>query len=74
MKRRDDTLSIKLSVIEIYNDVVTDLLRPPEDSKDSSKLLVFDSPGGILVPDLLLFPLSSAAEGHSKLYEANINR
>lgn len=66
-------ISIKFSAIEIYNDVATDLLRS-QDTKNSTKLLIMDSPGGILVPDLLLFPLSSSAEGQHKLYEANINR
>ena len=69
----DTMISIKFSAIEIYNDTASDLLRTA-DNKDSPKLLIMDSPGGILVPDLLLFPLASAAEGQHKLFEANTNR
>jgi hypothetical protein len=70
----DSAISIKFSAIEIYNDTATDLLRSVDSPKDHHKLLIIDSPGGIMVPDLLLFPLSSAGEGQHKLFEANMNR
>lgn len=69
----DSEISVKFSAIEIYNDVASDLLRFG-DSKETPKLIIVDSPSGVLVPDLFLFPISSPAEGHHKLYEANVNR
>ena len=70
----ESTISVKFSAIEIYNDTATDLLRSVDRPKDTPKLLIIDSPSGILVPDLLLFPISSSGEGQHKLFEANMNR
>jgi hypothetical protein len=69
----DEIISIKFSAIEIYNDIASDLLRP-QASKDMPKLLIVDSPSGIIVPELFLVPISNAEEGFGKLVEANASR
>mmetsp|Transcript_19331 Transcript_19331/g.32512 ORF Transcript_19331/g.32512 Transcript_19331/m.32512 type:complete len:757 (-) Transcript_19331:570-2840(-) len=74
---------IKLSVIEIYNDIVIDLLREekvngnsPGDMKKQPppKLIIMDTPDGVVIPALYLFPIDSEDEAYVKITEANLNR
>ena len=69
----EEIVSIKFSAIEIYNDIASDLLRP-QASKIIPKLLIVDSPTGIMVPELFLVPISNADEGFEKLIQANSSR
>lgn len=69
----DDVISVKFSAIEIYNDIASDLLRM-HNLKDIPKLTIIDSPSGVLVPELLLAPISNVEEGIQKLFESNANR
>lgn len=69
---KDSTITVRFSVIEIYNDNVMDLLR--ESVQDSPKLVIVDTPNGVIVPALYLLPIESEEEAFTKLYEANLNR
>jgi kinesin family member 6/9 len=69
---KDSTITVRFSVIEIYNDNVMDLLR--ESLHDSPKLVIVDTPNGVIVPALYLLPIESEEEAFTKLYEANLNR
>jgi chromosomal replication initiation ATPase DnaA len=69
---KDAAFTVKFSVIEIYNDSVLDLLR--ENIKDSPKLIIVDTPDGVVVPALYLLPLENEEEAYTKLVEANLNR
>ena len=69
---KDSIFTIRFSVIEIYNDNVMDLLR--ESLQDSPKLVIVDTPNGVIVPALYLLPIENEEEAYSKLYEANLNR
>ena len=69
----DDIISVKFSGVEIYNDIASDLLRM-HNLKEIPKLTIIDSPNGVLVPELLLAPVSNAEEGIQKLFESNANR
>lgn len=71
----------KLSVIEIYNDTVIDLLREATSEVGGMgqgvappKVVVMDTPGGVVMPGLHLHPLDSAEEARSKVSEASLNR
>lgn len=72
IKSIKDSTTIRFSVIEIYNDNVMDLLR--ESLQDSPKLVIVDTPNGVIVPALYLLPIENEEEAYSKLYEANLNR
>lgn len=69
---KDSVITVRFSVIEIYNDTVLDLLR--ESLHDSPKLVIVDTPNGVIVPALYLLPLENEEEAFAKLYEANLNR
>lgn len=69
---KDSIFTVRFSVIEIYNDNVMDLLR--ESLQDSPKLVIVDTPNGVIVPALYLLPIENEEEAYSKLYEANLNR
>jgi len=66
------TLSVRISAIEIYNEVLTDLLRELSNSSDTStaptssnstssvpKLSIIETPTGIVVPALYIMPVST---------------
>jgi kinesin family protein 6/9 len=61
-------------VIEIYNDQVIDLLREGKVTDSDPKLVVMDTPEGVIIPALHLFPISSEDEAYTKISEANLNR
>jgi hypothetical protein len=69
---QDFVITVRFSVIEIYNDNVMDLLR--ESLHDSPKLVIVDTPNGVIVPALYLLPIENEEEAFAKLYEANLNR
>lgn len=71
------TYIIKLSVIEIYNDIVIDLLREGKNEagqENNPKLIIMDTPDGVVIPALYLFPIESEDEAYVKISEANLNR
>jgi kinesin family protein 6/9 len=79
----DESIAIRMSVIEIYNDMVHDLLRPLGTTSKPDygivpiaphKLTIIDSPQGVVVPDLCIVPLASPEEGLVKVSEALGNR
>lgn len=77
----NDSLSIRLSVLEIYNESLTDLLReaPPPMAiaatlPPAPKLIIVDTPAGVVVPSLYVLPLSSEEDAFSLLLEADGNR
>lgn len=75
-----DSLSVRLSVLEIYNEVLTDLLREAPTSQHTPdpirapKLTIVDTPQGVAVPSLYVLPLSSEEDAFSLLMEACSNR
>lgn len=81
----DEIIAIKMSVIEIYNDLVHDLLRPMGSAVATKpdygivplaphKFTIIDTPSGVVVPDLCILSLASAEEGLVKVSEALGNR
>lgn len=65
--------SVQMSALEIYNDVLWDLLRDPSQG-DAPKLNIVDTPSGVLIPSLYLLPISTVQEASTHLFEANLNR
>lgn len=77
----NESISIRLSVLEIYNETLTDLLResaPPmalaSAIPPAPKLTIVDTPAGVVVPSLYVLPLSSEEDALSMLMEADSNR
>lgn len=78
----NESISIRLSVLEIYNETLTDLLRespsPPmalaSTIPPAPKLTIVDTPAGVVVPSLYVLPLSSEEDALSMLMEADSNR
>ena len=61
---------VKISVIEIYNDNVFDLLREQNSTDTSqSKLIIMDTPDGVTVPALYQFPAESEDEAYTKVID-----
>lgn len=80
-ERGSDSISIRVSVLEIYNESLTDLLResPPPMALAASippppKLSIVDTPSGVVVPSLYVLPLASEEDALSMLLEADANR
>jgi kinesin family member 6/9 len=73
---QDFVITVRFSVIEIYNDTVMDLLRDSlhDSQNDSPKLVIVDTPNGVIIPALYLLPIENEEEAFAKLYEANLNR
>ena len=86
----NNSTSIRLSVLEIYNETITDLLRNsssisamasclgvggnPTQAQQVQKLSIIDTPNGIIIPGLYLLPLSSEDDAYNLLFEAYSNR
>eukprot|EP01041_Mallomonas_annulata_P002929 gene2929-5754_t len=75
IRRFQDTVvvSVQISVLEVYNETLLDLLRDPA-HHEAVKLMVVDTPAGVLVPSLYLLPVSTAEEASTHLLDANLNR
>jgi kinesin family member 6/9 len=56
---QDFVITVRFSVIEIYNDTVMDLLRDSlhDSQNDSPKLVIVDTPNGVIIPALYLLPI-----------------
>lgn len=65
-------ITFKFSAVEIYNDIVVDLLR--EDQAKSARLVVLETPAGVVLPSLFIVPLESEEDAYTRLIEANVNR
>lgn len=70
--------SIQLSVLEIYNDRLSDLLRDSSRQADENgqtyRLLLVDTPHGVTVTGLYMLPISYADEAAEYLMQANLQR
>ena len=79
---KDSVCSIQLSILEIYNENLHDLLHIPTITSTTTTttttsikpLTIVDTPSGVTVPSLYMLPVSSAEEASSLLFEANLNR
>ncbi len=69
---KDYSISVKFSAVEIYNNTMIDLLC--ESSESSPKLVIIDTPAGVIVPALHLLPVDSSDDACTLLSEANVNR
>ena len=69
---KHSNITFKFSAVEIYNDFVVDLLR--EDQSKNSRLVVLETPTGVVLPSLFIVPLESEEEAFTRLIEANVNR
>lgn len=78
-RRMSDAISIRLSVLEIYNETLTDLLREPPASTtigppQTPKLTIVDTTSGVVVPSLYILPVASDDDAYTMLLEAYSNR
>jgi hypothetical protein len=81
-RRLTDTVSIRLSILEIYNEQLIDLLREPQPVGPSfplgptaPKLNIVETPTqGVIVPALYVLPLSSEEDAFSFFLTAHKNR
>jgi Kinesin motor domain len=85
---RSDSFSVRVSVLEIYNEHLTDLLRDTSHtdspatssfagnsaSSGGTKLTMLETANGVVLPALLLMPLASEHEAYNVLFEAMSNR
>lgn len=76
-----DTITIRLSVLEIYNETLVDLLRepsaapiPPNSTPIVPKLTIIESPGGVNIPALYVLPVATEIDAVNVLLEAYGNR
>jgi len=78
-RRLPDTVTLRLSILEIYNEQLIDLLREPSTSaphvQSVPKLSIVEIPEqGVLVPGLYVMPLSSEEDAFSFFLTAHRNR
>lgn len=78
---KDDAITLRLSAMEIYNEVLIDLLRPL--TSHPIKLTIMENSTGIIIPNLFVVPISSEIEAMDilltafelrKTAEHNLNR
>ncbi|RYG95064.1 hypothetical protein EON65_56520, partial [archaeon] len=69
-KIHDASLSFRLSILEIYNETLVDLLDPSA----QQKLTIMETDRGVLVPGLRISPISSADEALNIIMDAQTNR
>ena len=73
-RRRLSTTGVRLSVCEVYNETVVDLLRPPPEKGQPVGLPVVERNGLTEIKGLEKAPVASAADALQLLYDAEINR
>jgi len=75
-----ESISVRLSILEIYNESVIDLLVEPIPSVNSitpavhTKLTIVETQSGVMVPGLHIMPISDEDEAFQILNEAQANR
>lgn len=60
---------MKLSVMQVYNETVQDLLQP-----GGPTLNIYDKKGDLVIPDLLFPVVGGAEDAIEKILEGNMNR
>ncbi len=80
-RKMPHTVSIRLSVLEIYNESLVDLLQPPPESATGTmrsqsvqKLTVIEKPTGVSVPALRVMPLANEEDAFAFMLDAHHNR
>ncbi len=79
-RKLPDTVSIRLSIMEIYNEQLIDLLREPVAASTINapaipKLSIVEVPGqGVLIPALYVMPLASEEDAFTFFLMAHRNR
>ena len=81
-RKMPDTVSIRLSVLEIYNETLVDLLQPPQEGatgtvrgqQSAQKLTVIEKPTGVSVPALRIMPLANEEDAFAFMLDAHHNR
>ena len=81
-RKMPDTVSIRLSVLEIYNENLVDLLQSPPGSakgtmggtQAAQKLSVIEKPSGVSVPALRVMPLANEEDAFAFMLDAHHNR
>jgi hypothetical protein len=69
------TITVRFSAVEIYNNIMIDLLRDTAAGNiNAPKLIILDTPSGVIVPALHTMPADTVDEAYALLSEANINR
>ena len=66
---KEDSSTLGVSIMEIYNELLIDLLQPTFDTKHN-KLAIMESTDGIKIPNLFILPISSDMEAVDILQEA----
>ena len=76
MKKRriGKVVDVRLSVCEVYNETVVDLLRPPPEKGQPVGLQVVERNGQTEIKGLEKAPVASSADALQLLYDAEINR
>lgn len=87
IRKLSDSFSIRLSILEIYNENLIDLLREPTNtstlttniafgstSSIASKLSAIETPNGVIIPNLYILPISNEDEAMTYLFDAFRNR
>eukprot|EP01038_Epipyxis_sp_PR26KG_P008944 gene8944-12061_t len=76
-----DDISIRLSILELYNENLTDLLLENIPSIHNNnvnmkkpKLTIVDTVNGVIIPGLHVLPITTEEEALNLLYEAQANR
>ena len=79
-------VAVRISALEIYNEIVTDLLREAHYNSDeplsatvstaasapTSKLLIVETANGIIVPALYIMPVTSESDANNIFFEAQV--
>ena len=73
-RRSGRVVDVRLSVCEVYNETVVDLLRPPPEKGQPVGLPVVERNGLTEIKGLEKAPVASAADALQLLYDAEINR
>jgi kinesin family protein 6/9 len=78
MKNTFDNISFRLSIVEIYNETLLDLLvdLPSHNGINSirSKLNIIETDGGVVIPGLHIMPIDTIDDTLTLLMEAQANR
>jgi kinesin family protein 6/9 len=78
MRNTFDNISLRLSIVEIYNETLLDLLvdLPSQNGINNirSKLNIIETDGGVVIPGLHIMPIDTIDDTLTLLMEAQANR